>query len=147
MKMKAAAAVVAAFAALAIAPVTSASASTTHTTEDVTGSVFSCATHTYTVRGEIRVVTHSGVDAQGREHLTFAATTTGVTAVDENGSAYNVVGTQWFGSNDTPNGEVATFTFHLQMVAPGAGTVDTVSLAFHLGRNGEIDHDSSTCVS
>lgn len=121
MKMKAAAVVVAAFAALAFAPATSASASTTHSTEDVTGSVFSCATHTYTLSGEIRVVTHSSADAQGREHFTLTATTTGVTAVDEDRSPYNVVGTQWFGSNDTPNGEVATFTFHLQMVAPGQG--------------------------
>jgi hypothetical protein len=86
MKMKAAAVVVAAFAALAFAPATSASASTTHSTEDVTGSVFSCATHTYTLSGEIRVVTHSSADAQGREHFTLTATTTGVTAVDENRS-------------------------------------------------------------
>ena len=147
MRAKSAAVGIISMLAIAFAPATSASASTIRSTEDVTGSVFTCATHTYTLSGEIRVVIHSSLDAQGREHFTFTATTTGVTAIDENGSQYNVVGTQWFGSNDTPKGGVGTFTFHLQMVAPGAGSADSVSLAFHFGPNGEIDHDNSTCAS
>ncbi len=147
MRAKSAAVGIGALVALAIGPATSAAASTVHTTEDVTGQVFACVSHRYTVSGQIGLVVHSSTDAQGQEHFTLTATTTGVTAVDENGAPYRIVGTQWLGSNDTPNGGVATFTFHLQMIAAGAGSVDTVSLTFHVGPNGELDHDNSTCVS
>jgi hypothetical protein len=132
--------------AVVFGPATSASADTIRGTEDVTGSIFTCATHTYSLSGEIRVVIHSSLDAHGLEHFTFTATTTGVTAVDEEGSQYSVVGSQWFGSNDTPNGGVGSFTFHLRMVRPAAGSADSVSIAFHVGPSGEVDHDASSCT-
>jgi hypothetical protein len=147
MKAKSAAIGIASLVALAIGTATSAAASTAHTTEDVTGQVFACTSHTYTLTGQIDLVVHSITDAQGGEHSTLTATTTGVTALDEEGTPYRIVGTQWLGSNDTPDGGVATFTFHLQMIARGAGSVDTVSLSVHVGPNGETDHDNSTCVS
>jgi hypothetical protein len=136
----------AAAAALAVVTAAPASAGTSRTTEDVSGETFACATNTYTLHGSITIVQHDSLDAQGRQHSTGTVTTTGVTATDAAGNTYSVRGTQWFGFNDVANGGVASFTFHLNFIAPGRGTVDTVRVQDHFGPNGEIIHDRSTCV-
>jgi hypothetical protein len=134
-------------AALVIVSTAPASAASTRTTEDVTGETFPCATNTYTLKGFITVVQeHEHVDAQGQFHTTGTVTTTGLTATDASGTTYAVRGSQWFGFNETPNGGVGTFTFHLNFIARGAGVVDTVRVVDHFGPNGEILHDSSTCI-
>jgi hypothetical protein len=124
-----------------------ASAATVRATEDVSGEVFTCASNTYTLHGSISLVGHESVDAQGKLHSTGTVTTTGVTATDTSGKSYAVRGSQWFGFNDAPNGGVASFTFHLSFIARGQGVVDTVRVQDHVGPNGEVIHDTSTCLA
>ena len=133
-------------AALFVAAAAPASAASPRTTEDVSGEVLTCATNTYTLHGSITIVEQEHVDAQGKLHVTGTVTTTGLTATDTSGNTYAVRGAQWFGGNETPNGGVQTFTFHLNFIAPGGGVVDTIRVVDHFGPNGEIVHDSSTCV-
>jgi hypothetical protein len=65
-----------------------ASAGTTHESFDVTGTVFPCPTHTYTITsGAINVVFHESVDAQGINHFTETDTPSNVRLVDEAGNA------------------------------------------------------------
>ena len=134
-------------AALTVVAAAPASAATIRTTEDVSGQTIACAGNTYTLHGSITMVLHSSTDAQGKVHVTGTITTTGVTATDASRTTYAVRGSQWFGFNDTPNGGVDTFTFHLNIIAPGRGTVDTVRLQSHAGPHGEVIHDTSTCMA
>ena len=56
---------------LALLSAGTAVAATTHESFDVTGTVFPCPTHTYTVTsGAINVVFHESVDAKGNNHFT-----------------------------------------------------------------------------
>ena len=73
-----------------------ASAATTHESFDVTGTVFPCPTHTYTVTsGAIKVVVHESVDASGTTHFTETDTPDHVTLVDEDGNIYSLTGAIW----------------------------------------------------
>jgi hypothetical protein len=68
-----------------------ASAATTHESFDVTGSVFPCPTHTYTITsGAIRSVMHESVDASGINHFTVTETPDQITLVDEDGNVYSM---------------------------------------------------------
>ena len=70
-----------------------ASAGTTHESFDVTGSVFPCPDHTYTVTsGTIKEVVHESVDANGITHFTVTDTPSNVRLVDEAGVVYSLRG-------------------------------------------------------
>ena len=133
---------VAALSVLAAAP---AAATVERFVEDVSGDVVVCENNTYTLDGSIRSVFHESTDAQGMAHVTGTTTTSGLVAVDEDGRVYAVRGAQWFGENETPNGGVATFTFHLSVVRAGQGVVDTIRVVAHFGPGGFFERDSSTC--
>ena len=78
-----------------------AGAATTHETFDVTGTVFPCPKHTYTVTsGAIQHVMHESVDASGTTHFTVTDTPNHVSLVDENGNVYSLTGAIWFGGRD-----------------------------------------------
>jgi hypothetical protein len=90
------------FAALFLSSV--AGAATTHESFDVTGTVFSCPTHTYTVvSGAIKEVMHESVDAFGITHFTVTDAPDHVALVDEDGNAYLLTGAIWFGGSDDEN--------------------------------------------
>jgi hypothetical protein len=132
-------------AALSLLGASPASAVVERSVEDVSGEVFVCEHNTYTLDGQIRSVFHLSMDGQGRTHVTGTTTTRMLTAVDEDGRVYNVRGAQWFGENQTPNGGVATFTFHLNIVRPGHGVVDSIRVVAHAGPGGSFERDRSTC--
>src|SRR5215213_9888771 len=94
-----------------------AGAATTHESFDVTGTVFPCPTHTYTITsGAINEVLHESVDASGTTHFTVTDTPDHVNLVDENGDVYALTGATWFGGR---NGEILTATHVLNIVGRG----------------------------
>jgi hypothetical protein len=119
-----------------------ASAETTHESFDVTGSVFPCPTHTYTITsGAIRSVTHVSVDASGINHFTVTETPDQITLVDEDGNVYSMRGAIWFGGRAD---QILTATHTLNIVGSG-GVSDNVKLVERF-RNGElITFDFGSC--
>ena len=119
-----------------------ASAATTHESFDVTGAVFPCPTHTYTVTsGAIKEVMHESMDASGVTHFTVTDTPDHVRLVDEDGNAYSLTGAIWFGGRDD---EVLTATHMLNIVGRG-GVSDSIKLVERF-RNGElISRDFGSC--
>jgi hypothetical protein len=119
-----------------------ASAATTHESFDVTGAVFPCPTHTYTVTsGAIKEVMHESVDASGTTHFTVTDTPDHVSLVDEDGKDYSLTGAIWFGGRDD---EILTATHMLNIVGRG-GVSDSIKLVARF-RNGQlISHDFGSC--
>src|SRR4051795_10081476 len=128
--------------ALALVLPLAAGAATTHESFDVTGTVFPCPTHTYTVTsGVINEVMHESVDATGTTHFTVTDTFDSVRLVDENGNVYSLRGAIWFGGR---NDEILTATHMLNIVSRG-GVSDSVRLVEQF-RNGElISRDFGSC--
>jgi hypothetical protein len=95
-----------------------AGAATTHDTFDVTGTVFPCPNHTYTITsGVIKIVAHETEAASGNTHFTATTTPNHVTLVDENGTAYSLVGAIWFAGNSED--ELLTAIHMFNIVGPG----------------------------
>jgi hypothetical protein len=119
-----------------------AGAATTHDSFDVTGTVFPCPTHTYTVTsGEIKEVMHESVDASGTTHFTVTDTADHVRLVDEDGNVYSLRGTIWFGGR---NDEILTATHMFNIVGRG-GVSDSIRLVERF-RNGQlISRDFGSC--
>ena len=120
-----------------------ASAATTRDSFDVTGSVFPCPRHTYTVTsGAILEVMHESVDATGTTHFTVTDTTVHVSLVDEDGNRFSLTGAIWFGGR---NDEILTATHMLNIVGRG-GVSDSIRLVERF-RNGQlISSDFGSCV-
>lgn len=118
-----------------------ASAATTHESFDVTGSVFPCPRHTYTITsGAIKSVMHVSVDASGINHFTVTETPDNVTLVDEDGNVYSG-GAIWFGGRAD---QILTATHTLNIVGSG-GVSDKIKLVERF-RNGElISFDFGSC--
>jgi hypothetical protein len=114
----------------------------TRETFDVTGTVFPCPKHTYTVTsGAIQHVMHESVDASGTTHFTVTDTPDHVSLVDENGNVYSLTGAIWFGGRDD---EILTATHMLNIVGRG-GVSDSIRLVERF-RNGQlISHDFGSC--
>jgi hypothetical protein len=129
------------FAVVVLLPV-GASAATTHDSFDVTGSVFPCPTHTYTVTsGAIKEVMHESVDATGTTHFTVTDTPDHVSLVDEDGNLYSLRGAIWFGGRKD---EILTATHMLNIVGRG-GVSDSIRLVERF-RNGQlISHEFGSC--
>jgi hypothetical protein len=119
-----------------------ASAATTRESFDVTGTVFGCPTHTYTITsGAITSVMHENVDATGTTHFTVTQTPDRVSLADENGNTYSLTGAIWFGGR---NDEVLTATHMLNIVGRG-GVSDSIRLVEQF-RNGQlISRDFGSC--
>lgn len=119
-----------------------ASAATTHESFDVTGSVFPCPRHTYTITsGAIKSVMHVSVDASGINHFTVTETPDNVTLVDEDGNVYSMRGAIWFGGRAD---QILTATHTLNIVGSG-GVSDKIKLVERF-RNGElISFDFGSC--
>ena len=119
-----------------------AGAGTTHESFDVTGTVFPCPTHTYTVTsGAITHVMHESVDATGTTHFTVTDTPDHVSLVDEDGNLYSLRGAIWFGGRDD---EILTATHMLNVVGRG-GVSDSIRLVERF-RNGQlISHEFGSC--
>ena len=119
-----------------------ASAATTRESFDVTGTVFQCPTHTYTVTaGAITSVMHENVDATGATHFTVTETLDRVSLVDESGNTYSLRGAIWFGGR---NDEILTATHMLNIVGRG-GVSDSIRLVEQF-RNGQLmSRDFGTC--
>jgi len=129
------------FAAALLLPL-AASAGTTHESFDVTGTVFPCPTHTYTVTsGAIKEVLHLSVDASGTTHFTVTDTPDQVSLVDEAGNVYSLRGAIWFGGS---NDEILTATHMFNIVGRG-GVSDSIRLVERF-RNGQlISRDFGSC--
>ena len=119
-----------------------AGAATTHESFDVTGTVFPCPTHTYTVTsGAIKEVVHESVDASGTTHFTVTDTPDHVSLVDEDGNVYSLTGAIWFGGR---NDEILTATHMLNIVGRG-GVSDSIRLVERF-RNGQLtSHEFGSC--
>jgi hypothetical protein len=119
-----------------------ASATTTHESFDVTGTVFPCPTHTYTITsGAIKSVTHESVDASGTTHFTVTETTDHIRLVDEDGNVYSMRGAIWFGGRAD---QILTATHMLTIVGRG-GVSDSIRLVERF-RNGQlISRDFGSC--
>jgi hypothetical protein len=119
-----------------------AGAATTHETFDVTGTVFPCAKHTYTVTsGAIQHVMHETVDASGTTHFTVTDTPNHVSLVDENGNVYSLTGAIWFGGRDD---EILTATHMLNIVGRG-GVSDSIRLVERFRTGQLISHEFGSC--
>jgi hypothetical protein len=126
-----------------------------HFVEDATGDVIACDTATYTVTsGTIKTTLHEGTSASGNINFTGTITPQGVVAVDQDGNVVSIRGAFWFGgtANNQQGTEQQTFTGKLQIVQPGAGTVDSVNLTFHVNLvNGEVTNikmfDFGSCAA
>jgi hypothetical protein len=129
------------FVVLLLLPVT-ASAGTTHESFDVTGAVFPCPAHTYTVTsGAIKEVAHVSVDASGRNHFTVTETADHVRLVDEDGNIYSLRGAIRFGGRGD---QILTATHMFNIVGSG-GVSDTIKLVERF-RNGQlISRDFGSC--
>ena len=119
-----------------------ASAATIRESFDVTGAVFPCPTHTYTITsGAITSVMHENVDATGTTHFTVTETPDRVSLVDENGNTYSLRGAIWFGGR---NDEILTAT-HMLNIVGGGGVADSIRLVEQF-RNGQlISRDFGSC--
>jgi hypothetical protein len=119
-----------------------ASAETTHESFDVTGTVFPCPTHTYTVTsGAIKSVIHVSVDANGINHFTVTETPDHVRLVDENGNVYSLRGAIWFGGRAD---EILTATHMFNIVGPG-GVSDSIKLVERFRFGQLISRDFGSC--
>jgi hypothetical protein len=78
-------------------PLAASAAPAHHDSFDVTGTVFPCPTHTYTITsGTLKIVTHTTEAASGNTHFTATTTPNHVSLVDENGTVYSLSGAIWF---------------------------------------------------
>jgi hypothetical protein len=129
--------------AVALVSPPGASGATTRNSFDVTGAVFECPTHTYTVTsGAINEVMHESVDANGTTHFTVTDTPDRVGLVDEDGSLYSLRGAIWFGGS---NDQILTATHMFNIVGRG-GVSDSIRLIERF-RDGElISRDFGSCV-
>jgi hypothetical protein len=117
-------------------------ASTTHESFDVTGFVFPCPTHTYTVTaGAIKVVMHVSVDARGINHFTETETPDHVTLVDANGNMYSLRGAIWFGGRAD---QILTATHMFNIVGRG-GVSDSIRLVERFRFGELISRDFGSC--
>jgi hypothetical protein len=119
-----------------------AGAATTHESFDVTGFVFPCPNHTYTVTsGAIKSVMHESVDANGINHFTETDTPDNVRLVDENGNVYSLRGAIWFGGRAD---EILTATHMFNIVGSG-GVSDSIRLAERFRFGQLISRDFGSC--
>jgi hypothetical protein len=119
-----------------------ASAGTTHESFDVTGTVFPCPTHTYTITsGAINVVFHESVDAQGINHFTETDTPSNVRLVDEAGNVYSLRGAIWFGGRAD---QILTATHMFNIVGRG-GVSDTIRLVERFRFGVLVSRDFGSC--
>ena len=120
-----------------------ASAATTHESFDVTGFVFPCPTHTYTVTsGAIKFLMHVSVDASGRGHFTVTETPNHVVLTDEDGNLYSLRGAIRFGGASEEELKTATHMFNIV----GAGGVsDSIKLVERFRFGELISRDFGSC--
>ena len=119
-----------------------ASAETTHESFDVTGAVFPCPTHTYTITsGAIKSVMHVSVDASGINHFTVTETPDHVALVDEDGNVYSMRGAIRFGGRAD---QILTATHTLNIVGSG-GVSDNIKLVERFRFGQLITFDFGSC--
>jgi hypothetical protein len=121
--------------AMALATTVLASGPAQKFTEDATGAQFVCDDATYTVTsGEIQIVMHQGLAAQGNQNFTVTVTPRKVIAEDGSGNSVSIVGAFWagFAFNANTDGVVSTFTDKFQILSSGGGTVGNVNVTFHV---------------
>ena len=117
-------------------------AGTTHESFDVTGAVFPCPNHTYTVTsGVIKEVFHESVDANGFTHFTVTDTPSNVRLVDEAGNVYSLRGATWFGGRAD---QILTATHSFNMVGRG-GLADSIKLIERFRFGELISRDFGSC--
>ena len=99
-------------------PLAASAAPAHHDSFDVTGTVFPCPTHTYTITsGTLKIVTHTTEAASGNTHFTATTTPNHVSLVDENGTVYSLSGAIWFAGDSEE--ELLTAIHMLNIVGPG----------------------------
>lgn len=117
-------------------------AGTTHESFDVTGAVFPCPNHTYTVTsGVIKEVFHESVDANGFTHFTVTDTPSNVRLVDEAGNVYSLRGATWFGGRAD---QILTATHSFNIVGRG-GLADSIKLIERFRFGELISRDFGSC--
>jgi hypothetical protein len=113
---------------------------TSVTTIDVTGAVFTCPGANYTVLGgTLRFLIHDSIGTDGSEHIRFTRVPLGVTLSDGSTSTiYRLAGANSSGGNlDVGNGqfEFTDITF-FNILAPNGGVVARVAGVSHVSPTG-----------
>jgi hypothetical protein len=117
-------------------------AGATHESFDVSGTVFPCPSHTYTITsGAIKSVMNVSVDAGGINHFTVTETPDHVQLVDEDGNVYSLRGAIWFGGRAD---EILTATHMFNIVGPG-GVSDSIKLVEQFRFGQLISRDFGSC--
>jgi len=119
-----------------------AGAETTHETFDITGAVFPCPTHTYTIAsGAIKSVMHESVDANGINHFTVSEIPSHVSLIDEDGNLYSLQGAIWFGGRAD---QILTAT-HIFSIVGSGGVSDSIRLVERFRFGELISRDFGSC--
>lgn len=133
---------IAALVAVSLAAVSGAAANqpAVHFSEEVAGDVFACGDETITITdGTIEFTVHEGESASGNLNFTVTIVPKDVTGVTSEGTKVSVHGATWFGGTFNSKKEVfqETFTFVIQFVEKGGGTVASVQAVAHTSPNGK----------
>jgi hypothetical protein len=121
-----------------------------HPAFDPTGAVFACRGATYTATGGTVVLVGEGPDPSIDPAGPFTEVPRDVTLSDGRSSTvYALRGAIRAGEDGgqspaTSDGS-GRFVAHLNIVAPGRGVVDKVSLTIHVAGGGQVVLDKSTC--
>lgn len=113
------------------------------------GTVFACQSGTYTaVAGDLKFVVHEGTSASGNQNITGTVTPEGVVLQDGRGGSYRLAGAAWFGGtfNAQTGGGQMTDTANFEILSAGGGTIARVQEMFHVGANGTVVLEKSTCL-
>jgi hypothetical protein len=124
-------------------PLAASAAPAHHDSFDVTGTVFPCPTHTYTITsGTLKIVTHTTEAASGNTHFTATTTPNHVSLVDEDGTVYSLSGAIWFAGDSEE--ELLTAIHMLNIVGPG-GVSDSFRLVERFRFGELITFDFGSC--
>jgi hypothetical protein len=124
-------------------PLAASAAPAHHDSFDVTGTVFPCPTHTYTITsGTLKIVTHTTEAASGNTHFTATTTPNHFSLVDENGTVYSLSGAIWFAGDSEE--ELLTAIHMLNIVGPG-GVSDSFRLVERFRFGELITFDFGSC--
>jgi hypothetical protein len=117
---------------------------------DPTGVVFACRGASYTVTGGSIVLVGEGPDPSVNPAGPFSEVPQNVTLTDGRSNTVYIMRGAVRASADSNQSPTVSdgnglFVAHLNIVAPGRGVVDSVSMTIHFNRHGQVVLDKSTC--
>ena len=125
-------------------------AAVAHPSFDPTGAVFACRSATYTATGGSVVLVGQGSNPSIDPAGPFSEVPHNVTLTDGQSTTVYALRGAIRASDDSDQSPASSdgtghFVAHLNIVAPGRGVVDKVSLTIHLNSGGQVVLDKSSC--